>query len=1353
LSAGFSEIPYADTPTDNFKTLKELNQSSSQARTYNFSSGEYAVFSSNLGTTATGVLNLNGYSSSDPNIINLNSYSGFTLSKTKTTLNLNNLLFTGGYSTVGSVIYNTTNDAVINITNSIFQSNNSTSQNSALGGAIYARGKLTLTNTSFIGNSAISASSSGTSRGGAIYALNSLDMKADNAQVEISGNYTQSGTTQTNNAIYMNSSASTLTLSATNSGTFDIYDSISGANGYKLVLTGDGTGSVNLLGSVTNAVVTTSNIDISFANGTISNFRTNNLTIGENTNFIIDADLANSIADTITATNVSGTVNISGLNIISTPTQQTVTLKVLENCGNTSLNIDKLLANIENDVKSTMYNDTTLASSIRLGTTSTENDSIVISGLKDTLYEMVNDSNPANMVKNFIFRTNTTYTLSQDLPESSQESVLSIYNTSSSEFGILDANNHSLFKLTNPISTVSIKDIEIENAYSSESGSVAYLDSNTSSFSAENSLITGNTSDKDGGAIYVNDGTLSLKNTTVSQNSSNGDGGALHLSENSNVEIVNTDFTSNSSKGNGGAIYTTGKTTITADNGVSTFKGNTSNGVSNAIYVASNDGSVTLNAKNNGTIKMNDKIDGVSTGYDLNITGDSTGNVNLSESVSNANVNMINSTLNLSSDNLLSGNNFNAQGGSLNLANGAIGSTNFNTLSVNGKMSLSVDADLANVTMDRLTATNYNNNGGTINISKIQLLSDSKDNTTKILFADEPIRNAITNSVKTVTYSKIYKYRVSYNSEDGYITFNRGGSGGGGGNSGGGGAGNLSDYNPVITTSGISQHVTSLNQLQNYQTAMYHSDTYMMLPRRTRLAIEKANETAIRDYTPSFIEEGLPIQEEMSSIWVRPYASFEEVPIKHGPKMTAVNYGTIFGGESKLKKLRHGFKGVFGGYVGYNGNSVSYENIDSNQQGAVIGLTSYLYKGNFFNTLTANVGFMINENSSIYGTDSMNIITSGLADKFGYNIESRTGKYILQPSLLLGYTYVGASDYTTANDVRISTDALNVFHFAPALKFITNMENGWQPYVTVMLMCNFSDSSNITADNVRLPSISIDPYVEYGFGIQRRWNDKFSGYAQATVRSGGRRGVALLFGFRYMIGKIIGRENFVIHDNPKRKVAIFKEKKAPEIEIGSIENQNNDNLKESKENNDVKQKNKKEKEHKKKSESKLATGFKKLFFRADVTGKVLNDTYSDGVIIISVKGAEVQKADVDMKDLRKLERNLSTKKSNNDLKKDLKNIEWKSGVAPTAEELQTKQEEKEVMKEIQNIAWQTGLSKEDETSNNAVVQTPTRDFGICSVNKNPKRINKTYINPNEVRKANTISDFSDFELEEIDNKI
>ena len=927
---------------------------------------------------------------------------------------------------------------------------------------------------------------------------------------------------------------------------------------------------------------TIENETINFINGEIYNYTYNNLTIGDNVDFMLDVDLANSTADNITATNSSGTVYVSALNFITPASSYSTKVQIIKSTD-ISLNIDYLVPKVDTQVQSTMYNDSILADSITLGDTSFANDSIVINGWKDVLYEMVQDNNTTHMLKNFVFRTDAEYTLTQDLGELGQESILAISNESGSEYGVLNANGHSMFKLNKPVSKVSLDNIFVKNAISSGNGSVASLDNNTAIFSATNSVITNNKSNGDGGAIYVKNGTVTLKNTTVSNNSSDGRGGAIYTE--ANVEII-------------------------ADDAVSTFTGNTAGGESNAIYVGSKDGTVNLTAKNNGVINMNDKIDGTTEGYKITVNGDSTGRVNVNDTIKNATIQLNSGVLAPSIEANLSGNNFIGNGGLLDLINGTTGTVAFNEVTITGNTNIAIDADLKNNSVDRITSAIFNQSNGKLNISNINVLSDSIPEKITVSFAEGGIQNAITNLVKTV-YSKIYKYKVSYNKTTGNLTFDRGTGGGGTG-----GGGNAATYNPTVLAAGVAQQVAYMNQLQNYQTAMYHSDTYMMLPKMSRKMRNKTSLNLENEFKPcayNLLYQG-PIQDEVRSIWVRPYTSFESVPLKRGVSVSNISYGTLFGGDSDMIELKHGFNFVYGGYVGYNGNSTSYEHIDSTQQGAVVGLTAYLYKGNFFNAITANCGWQINDTFTPYGTDTMNLIMTGIADRIGYNLEMASGKFIIQPSIFFGYSFVYSTNYTTKSGVNIETDPLNVIHFAPTLKFIGNLKNGWQPYAVVSLMANFMDKTNFTANTIRLPQMSIDPYVEYGLGIQRRWNGNCQAFGQATVRNGGRRGVALLFGLKYMVGKLTGQPTPVPADRITEKKVKFKDKKKPEIEILDWKT--------------AKKQGKTVKDKPYVAKTSLLDKLKNIKkfitykYNTDVSAKVVSDVYPDGVIVTTLKGQD-----------------------------------------------------------------------------------------------------------------------------------
>ena len=177
------------------------------------------------------------------------------------------------------------------------------------------------------------------------------------------------------------------------------------------------------------------------------------------------------------------------------------------------------------------------------------------------------------------------------------------------------------------------------------------------------------------------------------------------------------------------------------------------------------------------------------------------------------------------------------------------------------------------------------------------------------------------------------------------------------------------------------------------------------------------------------------------------------------------------------------------------------------------------YKGNFFTGLTANVGANVGEASTMYGLEDFTMLATGIASKTGYNCELANGKFIIQPSFLMSYTFVNMFDYTNAAGVDITSDPLNAIQIAPGLKFIGNLKNGWQPYVGMQMVWNIMDDSRFKANNISLPDMSVDQYFQYGIGVQKRAGDRFTGFGQAMVRNGGRNGIALQFGFRWALGK------------------------------------------------------------------------------------------------------------------------------------------------------------------------------------------------------------------------------------------
>lgn len=70
------------------------------------------------------------------------------------------------------------------------------------------------------------------------------------------------------------------------------------------------------------------------------------------------------------------------------------------------------------------------------------------------------------------------------------------------------------------------------------------------------------------------------------------------------------------------------------------------------------------------------------------------------------------------------------------------------------------------------------------------------------------------------------------------------------------------------------------------------------------------------------------------------------------------------------------------------------------------------------------------------------------------------------------------------------------------------------------MIWNLLDKSKVTADDVRLPEMSIKPYVAYGLGVQKTFkNDSLTAFGQSMIHNGGRNGISLTAGLRWQIGK------------------------------------------------------------------------------------------------------------------------------------------------------------------------------------------------------------------------------------------
>ena len=615
----------------------------------------------------------------------------------------------------------------------------------------------------------------------------------------------------------------------------------------------------------------------------------------------------------------------------------------------------------------------------------------------------------------------------------------------------------------------------------------------------------------EGGAIYLDKGKI----------------GSFDSDGNTVGGIINSTFAGNNAisefgEAKGGAIYTSSDLNIIADNGETIFEDNYTISAGekkeNAIFVGEENATLRLEAKNEGEIRFEDEIEG-DLGFNLALKGDDKSKIIINNDIINADISVDNTNVYVSEGQYIAQNpTLSVNSGILNINHLANQTLHYDSFKNTGLINFnSIDVDLKNETMGRITADTYGDmTNGVIDVKGLNLISTTERDNTNILFADSSFSDTVKYTGDSTLYTPIYKYDVSYqindNDDMGYFVFNRGSSS------------SSDSYNPsVLAPSVSSQAGAYTTQLQTLEYAFKHSDAFMALPSFERMAIINADRYALTptsDATDIGTFSPLMTKLDVSGFWVKPYTSFESIPLDNGPKVSNISYGTLVGYDSNLKHLKNGWERVLTGYIGYNGASQRYSGIDTYQNGGILGLTTTFYKNNFFNATTISTGAAVGDSSTYYGDEDYTMLTAGIGNKFGYNFEFKDGKFILQPNLLLSYTFINTFDYTNAAGLKIKSDPLHALQIAPGIKFIMNTESGWQPYLRADMIWNILDKTKVTADDVRLPEMSIDPYVQYGLGVQKLFkNERLTFFGQALVQNGGRNGVTLNAGIRWAIGK------------------------------------------------------------------------------------------------------------------------------------------------------------------------------------------------------------------------------------------
>jgi len=449
----------------------------------------------------------------------------------------------------------------------------------------------------------------------------------------------------------------------------------------------------------------------------------------------------------------------------------------------------------------------------------------------------------------------------------------------------------------------------------------------------------------------------------------------------------------------------------------------------------------------------------------------------------------------------------NFNGGTLNIANGSIGNISLAEMNINRNSNIALDADLQNEKMDRITADKYTASANaSLSVVAIRLLNDSYKNTTVINAVDpniktesgETLASKVDSKVSSTAYSPLFKYTVSYNKTNGNFTFTRGATA------------YFDSLNPVLGSEAVATQVGGyLGMLETYNNAFANMDFHMMQNANLRNGKKLANSYAVSDSADLRYFSG---SSNSGGVYFRPYTSYDSIRLHGGPSVRSTSYMAFIGGDTEMHQTKRGWVWGISPHIAYLGSHQKYSINNIYQNGASLGLTSMFYKKNFFTgfTIAGNVSVANSENS--FRKDDFPVVALGIANKTGYNIESKKGRFVIQPSLLLSYTHVNTfDDYTKVAGLELKTSALNAMQIQPALKFIVNTKKDWHPYAFVDM--------NMFLGGYALPQMSIDPYIQYGIGIQKTIPDVITCYLQILARNMGRNGFAATGGLKWYIYK------------------------------------------------------------------------------------------------------------------------------------------------------------------------------------------------------------------------------------------
>ena len=607
-----------------------------------------------------------------------------------------------------------------------------------------------------------------------------------------------------------------------------------------------------------------------------------------------------------------------------------------------------------------------------------------------------------------------------------------------------------------------------------------------------------------GGAIYSDDNDLDIVGDVVyNDNSANENGGAI-AAINTTVNMSGTQtFTNNSASGKGGAIYANGtETNPTVINIASTragsstvFSGNTAAGESNAIYLESNS-TLNLSAVDGANIVFDDGIAGTS---DNNKIVQQNGSVyyNNDNSGYAGNFELLGGDAYFTSPNskAFMGGDYTLAGGStLHLDNGTTDVIYANSLdlantSLSNPANMTIDMNLSTELSDRFALAS--STSGNILVTGINATGDTNEDR---IFFNIAEGADFDSTVKTVD-ARFYQYNITGQRSGLLLT-----------------KGKLADtalQAPQVAVSArLAAQLDMFNQLLHRVDEIAEYRYFNKVDRNNLYA--SAHDVIDNKYTP-YVN-----QEDGGNAWMKPSVTIETISPDGQDGFKNRSYNTILGYETPVATLRNGWELINTVFGGYQGSFQDYDNVNNYQNGGVGGYMANLYKKNFFAggvVMMGGTGVQTKDNGIHNRSMSFGLFDIGAAARLGYNVG--LGKHwLFQPMFTTSYIYISGINKSNDQGEDMHLDGTNTIQIAPGFKLVGNY-GGWQPYVLFDYTWPLIAKTVANVNDIDLPDVGLRSYVEYGVGLRKNVGERFTGYAEAVLRNGGRTGISFQGGLVY----------------------------------------------------------------------------------------------------------------------------------------------------------------------------------------------------------------------------------------------